>query len=96
MCLLHMVSNALNPHSQQSLLYLLGGYPKFISQGLNENYLPVWLQEAGYNTYYTGKLFNAHTIYNYFDPFPAGFTGTVRYRCLLRHCPWLIMKGILP
>ncbi|KAI4598774.1 hypothetical protein KJ359_002666 [Pestalotiopsis sp. 9143b] len=28
-----------------------GGYTKFISQGLNDNYLPVWLQEAGYNTF---------------------------------------------
>ncbi|KAM0420921.1 hypothetical protein ACHAPT_011311 [Fusarium lateritium] len=53
-----------------------GGFPKFVSQGLNENYLPVWLQEAGYNTYYTGKLFNAHTVNNYDSPFPAGWTGT--------------------
>lgn len=56
-----------------------GGYPKFVAQGYNENYLPVWLQQAGYNTYYTGKLFNAHTIENYDSPFPGGFTGTVRY-----------------
>ncbi|KAH7015555.1 alkaline-phosphatase-like protein [Ilyonectria destructans] len=53
-----------------------GGFPKFVSQGLNDNYLPVWLQEAGYNTYYTGKLFNAHTIYNYDSPYPAAWTGT--------------------
>ncbi|ROW06867.1 hypothetical protein VMCG_04073 [Cytospora schulzeri] len=53
-----------------------GGYPKFVTQGLNSNYLPVWLQDAGYNTYYTGKLFNAHTIYNYDSPFPAGWTST--------------------
>ena len=53
-----------------------GGYPKFVSQGLNENYLPVWLQDAGYNTYYTGKLFNAHTIENYHLPYAAGFTGS--------------------
>ncbi|OIW33162.1 arylsulfatase-like protein [Coniochaeta ligniaria NRRL 30616] len=53
-----------------------GGYPKFVSQGFNENYLPVWLQQAGYNTYYTGKLFNAHTTKNYNSPYPAGFTGT--------------------
>ncbi|EXM21786.1 Arylsulfatase [Fusarium oxysporum f. sp. vasinfectum] len=53
-----------------------GGFPKFVSQGLNENYLPVWLKEAGYNTYYTGKLFNAHTINNYNSPYPAGWTGT--------------------
>ncbi|KAH8891800.1 Arylsulphatase [Thozetella sp. PMI_491] len=51
-----------------------GGYPKFLSQGLNENYLPVWLQEAGYNTYYTGKLFNAHTVQNYHSPHVGGWT----------------------
>ena len=47
-----------------------------MSQGLNERYLPVWLQEAGYDTYYTGKLFNAHTVENYATPYPAGFTGS--------------------
>ncbi|KAI1814972.1 alkaline-phosphatase-like protein [Poronia punctata] len=52
-----------------------GGYPKFISQGFNTDYLPVWLQDGGYNTYYTGKLFNAHTVDNYDSPFPGGFTG---------------------
>ncbi|KAL1902807.1 hypothetical protein Sste5346_000718 [Sporothrix stenoceras] len=51
-----------------------GGYPKFVSQGLNENYLPVWLQEAGYDTYYTGKLFNAHTVENYKAPKAKGWT----------------------
>jgi N-acetylglucosamine-6-sulfatase len=44
-----------------------------VSQGLNENYLPLWLQDARYKTYYTGKLFNSHTIYNYDSPFPAGW-----------------------
>ncbi|KAL2264167.1 hypothetical protein VTK26DRAFT_1285 [Humicola hyalothermophila] len=53
-----------------------GGYPKFVSQGLNDAYLPRWLQEAGYNTYYTGKLFNAHTIQNYNSPYPAGWNGS--------------------
>ncbi|KZF19630.1 Arylsulphatase [Xylona heveae TC161] len=53
-----------------------GGYPKFVSQGLNEDYLPVWLQAAGYNTYYTGKLFNSHNLENYASPYPAGFTGS--------------------
>ena len=47
-----------------------------MSQGLNSQYLPIWLQEAGYRTYYTGKLFNAHTIENYNEPFPAGWTGS--------------------
>ncbi|KAF2278942.1 arylsulfatase-like protein [Westerdykella ornata] len=53
-----------------------GGYPKFVSQGLNENFLPVWLQEAGYSTYYTGKLLNAHTVENYASPYVKGFNGS--------------------
>lgn len=51
-----------------------GGYPKFLSQGFNENYLPVWLQNAGYSTYYAGKLFNAHNVINYNSPYAAGWT----------------------
>jgi arylsulfatase A-like enzyme len=54
----------------------LGGYPKFIEQGFNSNFLPVWLQETGYNTYYTGKLFNAHTVDNYNSPYVTGFNGS--------------------
>ncbi|KAI0914044.1 alkaline-phosphatase-like protein [Ustulina deusta] len=53
-----------------------GGYPKFVAQGFNDDYFPVWLQQAGYNTYYTGKLFNSHTILNYDSPYPGGFTGS--------------------
>lgn len=47
-----------------------------MNQGLNEKYLPVWLQNAGISTYYTGKLFNAHDVNNYNSPYPAGFTGS--------------------
>lgn len=53
-----------------------GGYPKFVSQGFNEAWLPVWLQDAGYNTYYTGKLMNGHTVDNYNSPFPKGWNGS--------------------
>ncbi|CAG8081231.1 unnamed protein product [Penicillium nalgiovense] len=53
-----------------------GGYPKFVAEGHNEDYLPIWLQEAGYNTYYTGKFLNAHTVSNYNNPFPKGWNGT--------------------
>ncbi|KAI0883263.1 Arylsulphatase [Annulohypoxylon maeteangense] len=53
-----------------------GGYPKFVAEGFNDNYFPVWLQQAGYNTYYTGKLFNVHTVENYNSPPPGGFTGS--------------------
>jgi N-acetylglucosamine-6-sulfatase len=56
--------------------WITGGYPKFVAQGLNENWLPVWLQKAGYNTYYTGKLFNAHTVQNWNNPRPKGWTSS--------------------
>ncbi|KAK7980369.1 hypothetical protein PG989_012826 [Apiospora arundinis] len=53
-----------------------GGYPKFASEGWNDKYLPVWLQEAGYNTYYTGKLMNGFSTSTYNNPYPKGWTGT--------------------
>lgn len=63
-----------------------GGYPRFVEEGFNDNYLPVWLQQAGYNTYYTGKLFNVHTVTNYDSPEPAGFTDSVlMFRFYLCH-----------
>jgi N-acetylglucosamine-6-sulfatase len=43
----------------------IGGYPKFIQEGYNKKWLPVWLQEAGYQTFFTGKLMNGHSIENY-------------------------------
>lgn len=55
---------------------LLGGYPKFIERGFNDNDLPVWLQNSGYDTYYTGKPFNAHNIQNWNKPIPAGWNQT--------------------
>lgn len=53
-----------------------GGYGKFVEQGLNGQWLPSWFQENGYNTYYTGKLMNNHSVTNYNKPFPQGFTAT--------------------
>ncbi|KAJ5229055.1 hypothetical protein N7489_009763 [Penicillium chrysogenum] len=53
-----------------------GGYPKFVEREFNENYLPVWMQQAGYDTYYTGKLMNGHSIENYDSPHAAGFNGS--------------------
>jgi len=34
------------------------------------------MQEAGYDTYYTGKLFNSHSTDNYNYPYVAGFNGS--------------------
>lgn len=42
-----------------------GGYPKFLTEGYYDKWLPTWLQAAGYKTYYTGKLMNGHTVNNY-------------------------------
>ncbi|CAK7212291.1 hypothetical protein SBRCBS47491_001413 [Sporothrix bragantina] len=53
-----------------------GGYPKFVTEGYNDNHLGLWMQESGYNTYYAGKLFNHHTVDNYNAPYVRGFTGS--------------------
>lgn len=63
----HNVTNVSPPH---------GGYPKDVSQGVNDENLFVWMQEAGYNTYYVGKLWNFHTVDNYNAPFANGFNGS--------------------
>ncbi|KAI0484810.1 arylsulfatase precursor [Xylariaceae sp. FL0804] len=52
-----------------------GGYTKFTSGGWNDNYLPLWLQAEGYNTYYTGKLMNGHSTTTYDSPFAKGWTA---------------------
>jgi N-acetylglucosamine-6-sulfatase len=51
-----------------------GGYPKFIQNGYNDHHLGLWLQQSGYNTYYSGKLFNGHTTSNYNKPLMSGYT----------------------
>ncbi|KAE8149097.1 alkaline-phosphatase-like protein [Aspergillus avenaceus] len=53
-----------------------GGYPKFVAQGFNDDWFPVWFQNAGYNTYYTGKLMNAQSLSTYNKPFAKGFNGS--------------------
>ncbi|KAH0439685.1 sulfatase [Colletotrichum camelliae] len=53
-----------------------GGFPIFVKNGHNENYLPIWLQDAGYSTFYTGKMFNAHTVWNYDSPHLKGWNGS--------------------
>ncbi|KAI9345319.1 putative arylsulfatase [Obelidium mucronatum] len=50
-----------------------GGYDKFLREGLNNEYLPKWLQRAGYSTYYIGKLLNGYGTHNY-EQTPGGWT----------------------
>lgn len=38
--------------------------------------MPLWFQSAGYSTYYSGKIFNAHTTKNYDAPLLPGFNGS--------------------
>ncbi|KAK6194332.1 hypothetical protein LQW54_011559 [Pestalotiopsis sp. IQ-011] len=52
-----------------------GGYSQFIREGWNDNYLPVWLQAEGYNTYMAGKLMNGFSSDNYDKPWPKGWTS---------------------
>lgn len=47
-----------------------------VEEGINDDFLPIWLQEAGYNTYYAGKIWNAHSIDNYDAPLVRGFNGS--------------------
>ncbi|KAJ4245524.1 hypothetical protein NW762_014033 [Fusarium torreyae] len=63
----HNVTNVSPPH---------GGYPKVVKEGVNDENLFIWMQEAGYNTYYTGKLWNFHTVDNYNEPYAKGFNGS--------------------
>ena len=54
-----------------------GGWPKFTDQGLNDNWLPVWINESGISTYYVGKLMNAYGVHNLAQPqHPRGWTNS--------------------
>lgn len=53
-----------------------GGYPKFVQQGLNDDWLPHWLEQAGYSRYYVGKFLNSHTVDNYNAPPVKGWTNS--------------------
>jgi N-acetylglucosamine-6-sulfatase len=63
----HNVTNVSPPH---------GGYPKVVKQGINDDNLFLWMQDAGYSTYYVGKLWNSHSIDNYNSPYARGFDGS--------------------
>lgn len=51
-----------------------GGWPKFLDQKLNTNYLPIWINESGIRTYYAGKFMNSYSVHNFDDPHPKGWT----------------------
>ncbi|KAG2489560.1 hypothetical protein HYH03_012011 [Edaphochlamys debaryana] len=45
----------------------LGGHVRFMLDELDEDYLPVWLQAAGYRTYLVGKFLNGFTEDSVYD-----------------------------
>ena len=49
-----------------------GAWPKFLSTGEARDYLPHWLQKAGYRTGYFGKFMNGYGMRNYDSP-PGGW-----------------------
>ncbi|KAI8614661.1 alkaline-phosphatase-like protein [Chytriomyces sp. MP71] len=49
-----------------------GGYDNFLKKGLNEDYLPKFLQSAGYSTSYVGKFLNGYTAANH-EQTPGGW-----------------------
>lgn len=42
--------------TMRSCAIMISGWEVFCEKGHNSEYLPIFLQEAGYGTYYTGKL----------------------------------------
>ncbi|KAF2260108.1 putative arylsulfatase [Lojkania enalia] len=52
------------------------GYHKFVDQGLNDDYLPIWLQDAGVNTHFVGKLLNEQGVKTYDKPHAKGWTNS--------------------
>uniref|UniRef100_A0A0W0G3I2 Sulfatase N-terminal domain-containing protein n=1 Tax=Moniliophthora roreri TaxID=221103 RepID=A0A0W0G3I2_MONRR len=50
------------------------GYHLFREKGQNNAYLPIFLQEAGYNTYHTGKLMNGLSSDQMTTGYPKGWT----------------------
>ncbi|KAF4451702.1 arylsulfatase precursor [Fusarium austroafricanum] len=63
----HNITNVSPPH---------GGYPKIADVGINDDYLFLRMQDAGYNTYYSGKLWNFHGVSNYDRPYARSFNAS--------------------
>jgi N-acetylglucosamine-6-sulfatase len=52
-----------------------GAWKQMQKNGLHNKLLPLWVKNAGYKTYYSGKIFNAYGMKSYCDPVCVeGFT----------------------
>ncbi|KAJ4354688.1 uncharacterized protein N0V89_006425 [Didymosphaeria variabile] len=66
-------------HQVTSVSGKWGGWTKLVERGLNNKYLPIWLREHGYKTYYSGKLYNGMSEENGIEKMTAkGWTEAVR------------------
>ncbi|PNW71928.1 hypothetical protein CHLRE_16g671400v5 [Chlamydomonas reinhardtii] len=55
-----------------SVLPPYGGWAKWKGLGIDQSYLPLWLKDQGYNTYYVGKFLVDYSVSNY-QQVPAGW-----------------------
>ena len=72
----HNVTDVGGPYGElfmEARLITVGGYPQVVREGHNDNYLFLWMQAAGYDTYYGGKLWNGQSLANYNNPPARGF-----------------------
>lgn len=60
-------------HNVTNVVLPFGGWTRFVAQGYRKDWLPSWLQAAGYATYYTGKLMNGNTVQNWASSPVQGF-----------------------
>ncbi|CAH0018782.1 unnamed protein product, partial [Clonostachys rhizophaga] len=60
------ISNIKTPNPRLTTISR-GNYQKWRSMGEDNNYLPIWLQNAGYRTEYIGKFINGYSkaLYQY-------------------------------
>ncbi|KAI9032020.1 arylsulfatase 2 precursor [Hyaloraphidium curvatum] len=65
-------SQFVHNHNLSSVFPPYGGYTKFREDNLDDDYLPLWLKQAGYQTYFTGKFVVEYSLLNY-KKHPAGW-----------------------
>lgn len=70
-----LTSQFAHNHNVTDVAAPYGGFPVYCAGGKNGRHLPSWLQDAGYSTFYTGKLMNGNTVKNAHTLPVQGFNG---------------------
>lgn len=75
-----------------------GSYQKFVASGESEDYLPHYLNRAGYRTEFIGKIMNGYGSYNYDSPPPGWdrFDGMVDPWMYTYNTPVFSIDGATP